>query len=138
MTLKTYYCLLKERMIFSDSLTHDICGVQTSYETDRGYLASPNFPGNYPPKRDCRCSISSNDGSRVRMEVIYLAIHFTTPCADYLKVGNRKICGFSTDMFSSSTLPLHFHSDAGESHHGFWVYFQGRYQYNNTLQDGLM
>ena len=40
----------------SDSVVTDMCA-QKSYTAREGYIATPNFPTEYPTSMDCRCSL---------------------------------------------------------------------------------
>ena len=46
--------------ILVDTKITDICST-AEYEATSTYIASPNFPENYPPNEDCRCVVSSTD-----------------------------------------------------------------------------
>ncbi len=47
-------------LYFPDTKITDICST-AEYEATSTYIASPNFPENYPPNKDCRCVVSSTD-----------------------------------------------------------------------------
>ena len=52
----------------------DVCST-VDFKASSLYIASPNFPDNYPPNMDCRCVISSpNENAKVQMEIVYLAV----------------------------------------------------------------
>lgn len=102
-----------------------MCG-EITFSAHEGYLTSPNFPTKYPPNITCDCSLSSADGSNMKLDIIYLAIKFDSPCNDWLKVGNKKICGFSTSNYEGSSFDIQFHSDGVDDHSGYWLYFEGK------------
>ena len=94
-------------VILSDVAVKDICS-QVEIEATSTYIASPNFPDNYPPNLDCSCVVSavgSRDEVRVRLEVVYLAVKYTNPCKDWLKIGRRRTCGTSVDLYRWTIRP---------------------------------
>ena len=102
----------------------DVCST-ADYKASSLYIASPNFPDNYPPDKDCRCVISAlSPGAKVRMEIVHLEIKYTSPCDDWLKIGRRRTCGTNVDLYEGSVIPIHFHSDKTDSHSGFWLHFK--------------
>ncbi|ELU12439.1 hypothetical protein CAPTEDRAFT_222425 [Capitella teleta] len=107
-----------------DSSITNICS-NVRYESENTYIASPNFPDNYPPNLTCSCVVTPvSPGVRVTMEILYLAIKYNSPCQDWLRVGRKRTCGTSSDLFTGSRIPIEFHSDGEESHSGFWLNFK--------------
>ena len=70
---------------FTEKRITDVCS-NTRYVTRSTYIASPGFPENYPPGVNCRCIVSSAPSSRVKLEIVYLAVKYTSPCKDWLQV----------------------------------------------------
>lgn len=112
---------------FADASITNICS-NVRYESTNTYIASPNFPDNYPPNLACSCSVTAKTpGVRVTLEIVYLAIKYNSPCQDWLRVGRKHICGTSSDLFTGTRIPIEFHSDGEESHSGFWLNFKGQH-----------
>ena len=47
-------------ILVTDSSVTDVCS-HTEYEAERTYIASPNFPENYPPNLQCHCVVTAAD-----------------------------------------------------------------------------
>ncbi|XP_013398138.1 flocculation protein FLO11-like [Lingula anatina] len=100
-----------------------MCGAH-SFKTKAGYLMSPNFPNKYKPNINCQCRLTSTNGENIHIQILFLSIHFQDPCTDWLKINNKKRCGFSTDVIEAPTFDLEFHTDDKEHHSGYWLYFK--------------
>ncbi|CAH1799741.1 unnamed protein product, partial [Owenia fusiformis] len=112
-----------EYQCIPNAFSRDIC-TDTIYVGTSGYVSSPNFRGNYPPNLDCTCALTAPPGVLIRVEILYLAIHYRSPCSDYLQIGDNKLCGFSHETFTDSAFLLNFHTDEIDSHQGFWINFR--------------
>lgn len=47
-------------LLFPDTSVTDICS-NKEYSAESTYIASPNFPQNYPPKKQCDCVVTAEN-----------------------------------------------------------------------------
>ena len=115
-------------MFFPDVRVTDICAPVQYEVSGASYIASPSFPANYPPNLSCACLITAPSvGVDVKLEVVHMAIRYARPCADWLQIGSRKMCGTTMDFYVGSAIPILFHSDVSAGHRGFWIHATSMY-----------
>lgn len=107
----------------------DMCST-TSYTTNSGYLATPNFPNEYPPNLDCTCVLEVNQrGTRVQLEATHFIIKHDSPCKDWVEITMsgqmRRLCGAYRSTLFNKSFNLTFHSDDEFGHQGLWLHFSG-------------
>ena len=111
----------------TESRISDVCR-DVNYEMSTAYLASPNFPNNYPPNLACSCVVSGTTArSSVRVHVLYLAIRHSEPCSDWLVLGDRRVCGsYAVQSVTRNSVKINFHTDKELSHSGFWIFVESK------------
>ncbi|CAH2282322.1 cubilin [Pelobates cultripes] len=99
-----------------------------------GLIASPGYPGNYPPNRDCYWTISTDPGLSITFSfgTLYLENHNTCE-NDYLEIRDgllpqdtvlKKYCTTQSPVPLMTSGPyawVHFHSDSSMSDRGFQI-----------------
>ncbi|KAI0210837.1 hypothetical protein LSAT2_004385, partial [Lamellibrachia satsuma] len=108
----------------------DICRTD-SFDSGSGYLATTNFPNEYPPNLHCACSLTAiQDGdsnAMVQLEVVHFVVKYDVPCNDWLEIvtpdDRWRVCGAYRSTVKSAALNLTFHSDQTNGHEGVWVRF---------------
>ncbi len=111
-------------LFYPDEELTDMCD-EISFDTQATFLSSPKFPDNYPPDLTCACVVTSRSpGAHVVIEVVHMAIKFTDPCRDWLRIGSRRMCGTSMNLFTGRRIPIELHTDGQDSHSGFWLYLE--------------
>ena len=113
--------------VFSDAAVTSICS-PISYVTSDTYIASPNFPDNYPPNQSCSCVVVAPlSGVEVMLEIVHLAVRLSKPCHDWLRVGSKKTCGtIGGATVKARSTRIEFHSDKDGGQRGFWVHVRGK------------
>ena len=94
-----------------------------------GSIKSPNYPSNYPNKKDLKYPIKVESGSRIELTFVDFAIEAESSCSyDYVQVldsdGSQLIkkCGSTKPavvISKSNTMTLNFHSDDAIAAKGF-------------------
>ena len=118
---------LKMVRFFSDLDVTNMCEA-TVYTTRAGYIATPNFPNEYPPNLHCACSLTvSEAGSRVQLEATHFIIKHDNPCKDWVEIAmsgsKRRLCGAYRSTLFNQEFNLTFHSDQTNGHQGLWLHF---------------
>ncbi|XP_067667453.1 cubilin-like [Haliotis asinina] len=108
------------------------CGNQLTASTTTDYLRSPNYPLGYQNNEDCQWKITTSE-KNIRVEFIEMSLQGGRNCDhDYVAVYDGsststqmlgKLCSTATPSFTSSgsSVFIHFHTDASESHNGFKI-----------------
>jgi hypothetical protein len=117
--------------IFADNDITDICTSIPEYLTNTGYIATPNFPNEYPPNLHCMCSLASlSDDVQIRLEFTHFIIKYDHPCKDWVEIAMdgqvRRLCGAYRSTLLSRALNLTFHSDGDNGHQGLWLNFASK------------
>ena len=117
-------------------------------QMSEGYLMSPNYPGHYPPNKDCLCTLRANSfKSRLVLSFYDLLLETQgSHCrADWLMLRQNSekhrhcgaiLTGTKTIMSEGNAIGLQFHSDGNDTAtqtfqyftrrlKGFWVHFKG-------------
>ena len=117
-------------VVLPDNDVLDICST-TSFKTSNGYIATPNFPNEYPPNLHCGCSMESLDkGSEIQLDFTHFIVKYDYPCKDWVELElagqKRRLCGAYRSTLLTRDFNLTFHSDDKQGHQGLWLHFSGR------------
>ncbi|KAK2183174.1 hypothetical protein NP493_321g02001 [Ridgeia piscesae] len=121
--LVTYECV-------ADVDIKDICR-QSSFDSASGYLATTNFPSEYPPNLHCACSLTtiqdddSDVSAMVQLEVVHFVVKYDVPCNDWLEIvtpnDKWRVCGAYRSTVKTAAVNITFHSDQDTGHEGVWM-----------------
>ncbi|XP_047442637.1 suppressor of tumorigenicity 14 protein homolog [Mugil cephalus] len=127
-------------------LTEPKCG--GSLTADKGFLSSPFFPSNYPPRTSCVWSIQVATDKFVKIQFnTFLVGNESKQCSsDYVEVNGQRLCGHglkSTVITSQSNqMTVKFNSDSSYVDQGFTAEYEafiptnpcpGKFQCSNNL-----
>ena len=116
--------------------THDICSTHGTIKSQSGYIATPNYPNNYPADRDCVVNIEVQEHQRITLTILDMDLesNMSIQCLDWMYTmdGKRSVtlCGRRGNepiKMLSNLLLLKFKSNGIENHKGFWLYFEGMF-----------
>jgi len=67
-------------------MTYRIGACGGSFNTSKGILTSPSFPGNYPNGADCIYTISQPNGTYVNISILTMDINCKGSTPDYIEM----------------------------------------------------
>ncbi|KAK3097321.1 hypothetical protein FSP39_008614 [Pinctada imbricata] len=113
--------------------THDICNIHGTIRSQSGYLATPNYPNNYPSNKACSVDIRVEEHQTINLMILDMDLesNMSVQCLDWMYTmdGKRSVtlCGRRGNepiRMLSNTLLLKFVANGIENHKGFWIYFE--------------
>ncbi|WAR07340.1 CUBN-like protein [Mya arenaria] len=113
--------------------TTDICR-QTTLTSQRGYISTPHYPGNYRDNTGCETNIKVDPSQQINLTVIDmdLEINGTYGCHDWMYAYNQHrsvtLCGRRSNeklvTLQSNEITITFQSDVRTNKKGFWIYYE--------------
>ena len=100
----------------TDEAVTELCTPVSYYAYD-GYLATPNFPHEYPANLDCACSMQlTGTGAHIQLEATHFIIKYDQPCQDWVSIHLKSNIFI---RYNNITLKLHLHVNIKSIEHSY-------------------
>lgn len=138
----------KKHFQFSFSVieTQNICQ-SGSITSQRGFISTPRYPNNYPNDEDCLVHIIVDPSQSINLTIIdmNLEINGTFGCTDWMYAYDAyrsvTLCGRRSNekvtTLQSNEISIRFQSDRKVNKKGFWVYYEGEWSNNDSVNATL-